>query len=691
MVKEATERSAHPGRAAGPRALAPWGSPPTPLIPRWFREVLASIQIPDELRDSDSSATTVGDLGQFWESRSAPLDTATHMALLTLVNGHRPPPDHVVVPPTFDRAILEHYPLKLRTRNCLMRSGLLTGDAAITVGELLSIPNFGITSLLDLMCVMEAALEQVPLTTPTSAAEGHNPQDVSWSAAAALIKPLLSAAATFCGATTLGDALRRNLNQLASTMGLESGFDAISIQDLTGGLRITDELITRIATLQANISAAERLILDQRLLSSSRKTLAQLSAQLGVTRERVRQIQQRLTETIESNIGPRLRVIAALTEQQLGPVIAPDDLDERIAELFVHSNDRQAVELAGRLLKSQLDYSCENATCLNGDALSVVEYLRDTAFSLADEVGLIDKTKLRAQLPGEEWTQHWPALFERCKFHQLAGRPALRDTARARVKAALLRIGQPATREEIAQSCGIDSNRISSQLSVIPGVTRADKNRWGLTEWIDDPYEGIPSEIIQRINEDGGATALERLLDELPRLFGVSETSVRAYVSTSQFVVRDNYVSLADASSIPLRGLNDVIDGRDAGDAPYWTFLVEDRYFSGYSLLHFPPELAHELGCEPNGKMRVSIAQPPGCDQLSVIWRLSSLGGASIGHLAEPLRRLAVSSGDRVRVVIKARKMVELHRDIATKPSDDGVHGRADLFLERIKKRRRVL
>ena len=466
---------------------------------------------------------------------------------------------------------------------------------------------------------------------------------------------------------------------------------AISIQDLTGGLRITDELITRIATLQTNMSAAERLILDQRLLSSSRQTLAQLSPQLGVTRERVRQIQQRLTETIASTIGPRLRLIAALTQQQLGPVIAAGALDERIAELFVHSNDRPAAELAGRLLKSQLDYSCENATCLNGEALSVVEYLRETAFSLADETGLIDETHLRAQLPCEEWTQHWPALFERCGFHQLAGRPALRDTAKARVKAALLRIGQPATREEIAQSCGLDSNRISSHLSAIPGVTRADKNRWGLVEWIDDPYEGIPSEIIQRINEDGGATALERLLDELPRLFGVSETSVRAYASTSQFVVRDNYVGLAHGSSIPLRNLNDVIDGRDAGGAPYWTFLVEDRYFCGYSLLHFPPELARELGCEPNGKTRVRITQPPGCDQLSLIWRLSSLGGASIGHLAEPLRRLAVNSGDRVRVVIKAPQMVELHRDIAATLSDEEVDGRADFFLERLKSRRRAL
>ena len=203
-------------------------------------------------------------------------------------------------------------------------------------------------------------------------------------------------------------------------------------------------------------------------------------------------------------------------------------------------------------------------------------------------------------------------------------------------------------------------------------------------------YEGIPAEIIQRIDEDGGATTLARLLDELPRLFGVSESSVRTYVNTAQFVVQDGYVSVADESSIILRDLNDVIDGRDASGAPYWTFVVEDRYFDGYSLVNFPPELARELGCEPNGDTRARVAQPPGCDELSVIWRLSSATGASLGYLAEPLRRLAASGGDRIRVVIKGSEVVELHRD-SEEPSSVGRDTPAELLLERMKNRRRVL
>ena len=158
------------------------------------------------------------------------------------------------------------------------------------MGELLSIRNFGITSLLDLMCIMEAALGQVPLATPSTGSDGFNPQEAAWSGVASLMQPLLSAASEFRGATSLGDALGQDLDELASTMGLAQAFDAISIRDLTGDRRATDDLLSRIAALQETMSVAERLILDQRLLSASPQTLEELGDQLGVTRERVRQI-----------------------------------------------------------------------------------------------------------------------------------------------------------------------------------------------------------------------------------------------------------------------------------------------------------------------------------------------------------------------------------------------------------------
>ena len=677
--------------------LAPWGSPPTPLLPRWYREVLPSIRIPEALRDSAKSINTVGDVGRFWESRSAPLDKVAMRALVHCVHTRRPPQDHVVVPPSVNRSVLERYPLRRRTRNCLRQRELLTGQGAVTVGELLSITNFGLVSLLDLMCVMEASLEQVSQAGGESGTHDHIALELSqgdtekWADAIEAIKPLLAAASEFWGTETLGDSLCHDLADLASTMGLRRTVDAISIRELTGGHRIADDVLSRLAEIQTRMTPADTLIINRRLLSPRPQTFQELGDQLGITRERVRQVQQRLVHTLSIDVGPQLRVIAAVVRKQLGPVVASSALHSRVAEIFSHYEDRKVSEMAEHLLKEHLGYSCDKQICLDGEAMSVVEALQQVATTVADDVGLVDEASLQARIAGDEWNRHWPSLLARCSFRQLSGRPALRDTAKARVKAALLNIGRPCTRKELAKLSGIAENRVGSLLSVIPGVARADKNRWGLSEWIDDEYEGIPAEIIQRIEEDGGAARVDRILDELPRLFGVSEISVRAYLSTPQFSVGNGYVSVADEASIALRSLDDVIDGRDAAGVPYWTFVVDERYFQGYSLLNFPPELADALGCRPNGRTRVVVAEPAGCDELSVSWRLSSTTGACLGYLSEPLRRLAVTRGDRVRMVIRSSGVVELHRHAAEKASGDTGASAAHLHLKRIKDRRRVI
>ena len=465
----------------------------------------------------------------------------------------------------------------------------------------------------------------------------------------------------------------------------------IRIRDLTKR-RIANTVSKQLDSLLASMSSAQTLILERRLFASNPHTLQELAEQIGVTRERVRQIELRLSRTIEVAIGRENRMIATLLREQLDPVIEAAELERSIAEVFNDGSLREpAIDLARRILKSQLNYSCVDGVCFNKAATDVIAPLRDAAGQIADDVGLMDEEALRDHLPSGEWNAFFPQLIERCEFHRIGGRLALRDTAKARVKAALLKIGRPATKEEIAAVSEIDPDRVGGPLSNIPTLVRVDKTRWGLADWTDDAYEGIPAEIMQRINEDGGATPLERLFEELPGLFGVSESSVRAYVGTSQFTLHDSYVSLADNSSITLRDFDDVIDGRDALGNPYWTFLVEDRFFDGYSLVGLPPELAQELGCQPNGKTLARVTHPEGSSDLSVVWRLASTTGASLGYLADPLQRLGVSGGDRVRMVIKSPGVVALRRESNTVSMEESSDTSADSLLRRMKNRRRVI
>jgi hypothetical protein len=97
----------------------------------------------------------------------------------------------------------------------------------------------------------------------------------------------------------------------------------------------------------------------------------------------------------------------------------------------------------------------------------------------------------------------------------------------------------PATKEEVADLAHITPDQAGGTLQALEGVVRADRYRWGFSEWIDDEYDGIAGEIIQRIDAYGGMVRANLLLSEIPELFGVSEGSVRAYLASDAFVVED--------------------------------------------------------------------------------------------------------------------------------------------------------
>ena len=326
---------------------------------------------------------------------------------------------------------------------------------------------------------------------------------------------------------------------------------------------------------------------------------------------------------------------------------------------------------------------------MNDQARTAVTQIRARARGLADDAGLVDESALQAALPNDTWQRHWPLMVQHTGLHRLHESLALRNSAKARAKSALLFIGRPATREEIADVCGLSPTQVSGAFSNIPSVVRASKEGWALTGWIDDEYEGIVAEIIQRIEDDGGSTTPQRLLTELPAKFDVSASSVRSYLQTPRFLIQDGRISLANVSSVELRPLDDAIHGRDAEGAPYWTFAVESRFFDGYSITGVPPEFAKALGCQPEGGIYVRIENLPMCRDLSVRWRVATTTGASLGYVADALRELGLQTGQRVRVTLKAPNLVQMAEH--NEQGQTTVQRPADAILARMKARRKVL
>lgn len=510
-----------------------------------------------------------------------------------------------------------------------------------------------------------------------------------WRLAIEGLRSLLATSADILETPSLADALRPELLRLASRMGLDKSLRSVALHEVMLGTPSLPALVVRRLQETVNgLSARQLAVIEARIVQTPPATLEEVGRQFGVTRERVRQIQKRLEPKIEAALGEELHIIASTLQERLEPVIAADELERRI-DLIAPDTSATATAMFRNALIRAMGFTLDDGHYTHESAEQVIRRVLVYARELADDVGLVQEEDLITSLPDETWQRFWPWLRRRSGLHSFYGSLALRNSAKARAKAALLSIGRPATRDEIGVVCAQEPNRVGANLSNIPSIVKADRDRWGLRDWIDDEYDGIVGEIIQRIEEDGGVTTTDRLLREIPAKFNVSPQSVSAYMQTSRFDVRDGSISLANPASIRLRDLDDVIDGRDEDGAPFWTFVVESRYFDGYSVMGVPPEFAKALGCEPDSGVDIRIGNLPNCRSLSVRWPLASTTGASVGYVAEPLRMLDLQTGDRARITIVGTRLVRLGPDYGNTRSRPPQE--ADATLARILKRRRAI
>ena len=656
----------------------------------------------------DEAAPSIGlatpDLGRHLD------DVRTQLRQL---EGGTPLLSSVVWPAGLSRRLLADLPLRNRTRNCLYASDLMQGSGPLTVRELLRTPNFGRRSLWDLLTEVERFLsarirdgDVLPEPTglpgdgakatrpspPGSAAEGRPGLPEAWVDAVRTLGPLFAAALELKGVATLGDALSKEVADLAGEMEMASDLAAIPVRALAAGCRgPVSVALERLEGVLEALSGTARTIVERRLVRNpqyARMTLAEVGSLVGLTRERVRQLQKDLEGRLERAAGSQARLVSAILRKEFAPLVDAQTFDQRVDAVLGTGGT-----LAGQCLRTavvaQMGYERQRGACMDSQAAVALADLKNRAKDLADDAGLTEKSALLAPFPDHDWRRrHWPAVRRCVGLHEIKGSLAIRDTVKARAKAALISLGRPATPKEIASASGLDARQTVGAFSNMASVVRESKDRWALDEWVDDEYDGIVGEIIQRIDEDGGTTTIERLLAELPARFNVSPQSVRAYMKTPRFEVRNGWITLASPTSIRLRDIDDAVDGRDEHGAPFWTFVVETRHFRGYSVVGVPPELAKALGCEPESGIDVHVENLPGCRALSLHWHLASLNGASFGYLAEPLKRLDVKPGERARVTMAAPRSVRLGPEPASTP---GRAQGADAALDRMLKRRRAI
>ncbi|MCY4260397.1 MAG: hypothetical protein OXC91_09065 [Rhodobacteraceae bacterium] len=483
-----------------------------------------------------------------------------------------------------------------------------------------------------------------------------------WDRIEQVLRPIIASMAEAGIAERLSDIFDPRLMETASEMGLEKHLDGIQLDEATDAANgPVGAMAERVEQVVSHLAPREISILEQRVLASKPATLQSLALSMDVTRERIRQLQARLERKIRHALGWEMGLLARLVRRDLSSVLSADVMTRRLKAVLKGRRDLSA-NMIRSLLIGTMGYTPDQGMFIHSKIAAGIIEIKTLAIDAADDVGLVEEQDLLTKVGELEpaWIEYWDWLLERCRIRRIHGFLAIRNSAKARAKAALLSIGRPATKREVGQRCGLTDRQVGGTFSNIASVVRADRTRWGLKDWIHDEYDGIVGEIIQRIREDGGSTTTSRLLSEIPATFDVSPSSVRAYMQTPLFCIQSGIICIADTSSVRLRNLDDVIDGRNLEGEPYWTFRLEERYFRGYSAIGVPPEFLKELGCEPDKSIKVEIENIADGLQLSARWPLASTTGGSLGYLAQPLKALELRPGDNVRVTLKGLGKVAL-------------------------------
>jgi hypothetical protein len=363
-------------------------------------------------------------------------------------------------------------------------------------------------------------------------------------------------------------------------------------------------------------SRTRRILLD-RVFSRSR-TLEAIGTECGLTRERIRQLEPTARDALLLKCGRLLQGVKAIFEPLTHHVMSGRRFNEatRLLGTSLICPDEVAAAIVWSAGPWTVDGEWLYHESLAPRIRQAIQFTRESA----DQYGLLRQHGL-ASFDGLFLSDADQAryLSESMGVVSMSGFWSLHDSLRSRVAAALLRIGRPATKLEIGEEAGLaDEAHISNHLSALPGVVRADKDRWALEDWVDDVYDGIVAEINQRIDANHGSVPIAFLLFELPRRFGVSENSVSTYLQTAAFVVEDGLVRRAEVgyfNASPPGKWPDAcwVDGM-------WgqKIRLEQRHFVGYSLrVRF--DIAYANGIRPDCNLKVPLDGDGSL--VSVIWR----------------------------------------------------------------------
>lgn len=383
------------------------------------------------------------------------------------------------------------------------------------------------------------------------------------------------------------------------------------------------------------------------------ETLEDVAGSFGVSRERIRQLRNRALELFEDRVGTAMSLVAKVLFERLGSAFPFSALLSEVRMGADESADPAVLTATCRALVRATDGRIKNGWVSQHDLADVRAEWRRRLRDEGGRHGLVTSEAMGefARESGIRADFRDAFLVEWIQLTPFKGRWLRSSSNRDSVQGALEIRGEPSTKDEIAEMTGLDPSVVRATLSNLDSVCRADLRRWGFHEWVDDVYEGIAAEIIQRINaSNDGWVDVDGVVDELVQLFEVAEASVRTYFSAKRFICEDGQARLVGPDELQAMFWGAVEEESTAVPLEDGTWggvvSVEERHFRGYSFM-IPASIGAVQGLQPDSRLVVPVRGTT--SEASLNWSIDlPTNRVTVGRISEVLNTLAVQAGDSI-------------------------------------------
>ncbi|WP_308608180.1 exonuclease domain-containing protein [uncultured Corynebacterium sp.] len=313
--------------------------------------------------------------------------------------------------------------------------------------------------------------------------------------------------------------------------------------------RITDILTGAEREIQHITDQDERfpVILNRRLLDGA--TLAELGQQFGVSRERVRQLENALLAAL-ADAGPNCEILRTGLFHRYAPLALISQLRNEMPGLFTVPDWMSAPLLNLINLTGTAGAAVPQAQWgIDGEWFIVTGFEDKFATAveqLTDDFGIAPLSELAATLGiPEEIVREW--IAQRTMYKIFEGHLFTKVTSVSdRAVALLAHRGKPMHIDDIAAVITDRNSRgIDGRLALDPRTKRCAPGTWALAQWELEEWTTIADYISRRIDDAVTQGQDGVLLDDViagATAFGVSENSVRTFAAGGEFVVEDGYV-----------------------------------------------------------------------------------------------------------------------------------------------------